>query len=110
MSVEDLDPSECMVATAEAGYDFYLYSYDDPAGMWTLADAALAIDTYVWSGLPYGTYGLMESVPPFGYSTYFIPGSAAVGGSADEGYEVTLDPSAPSITIDVYNVGLEGVS
>jgi Prealbumin-like fold domain len=110
MGVEDLNPDECEVAPAAAGYEFSLTGYFGGPGLWTLADTTFENDTYTWSGLQLGTYNLTETALPAGYTTYFIPGSAAVGGSPDAGHEITIDDSSPSITIDVYNVGLEGVS
>jgi hypothetical protein len=110
MGVADLNPEECDIAPAAAGYDIALTGYFGGPGLWTLADTTSENDIYTWDNLELGAYNLTETVKPPGYTTYFVPGSAAVGGSPDTGYEITIDETVPSITIDLYNVGLEGVS
>jgi hypothetical protein len=83
------------------GYDLLLTTPDGQT--LSLADAAGSGNSFTWSGLPLGQYGLVESPLPPGYETYFIPGSAAVGGSPESGYSVTIDESAPDIGLTVYN-------
>jgi len=69
-----------------------------------LGDAVDLGGTWVWQNLPLGDYGLHELVVPEPFNTYFIPGSAAVYGSADGGYLVTIDSNAPDIILTLYHL------
>jgi hypothetical protein len=68
----------------------------------TLLQGPDSSGVYYSGDLTLGTYTLNMSSRPEMYTTYFIPGSAAVGGSADSGYTVTLDEGAPTISLKVY--------
>ena len=68
----------------------------------TINDATPASGAWSWSRLPLDTYSLVTTVYPGKANDYFIPGSAAVGGSSATGYTVTIDPSAPDIGLTVY--------
>jgi hypothetical protein len=70
----------------------------------TLADTTGRGGAVAWTDLPLGQYGLVEDPLPSGFETYFIPGSAAVGGSPDTGYTVTIDASAPDVSVTIYNL------
>jgi hypothetical protein len=99
MDVSDLNPAACDPTT-------------DPLIGLTLSGGNLQVPTllqgpnssgvYYSGDLSLGTYTLDMSSFPQMYTTFFIPGSAAVGGSADSGYTVTLDDSAPTISLEVY--------
>jgi hypothetical protein len=99
MDVSNLNPAGCDVTT-------------DPLIGLTVSGGDLQFPTLMQgpngSGLYYSgdltlaTYTLNMSSMPDLYTTYFIPGSAAVGGSPDTGYTVTLDESAPTISLEVY--------
>lgn len=100
MSVQNLVPEQCRLSAG--GFDVILFAADGSAR--SLADAALVGTAYVWSDLPFGQYALLVSPLPPGYDSYFIPGSAAVGGAPETGYTVTIDAVAPDIALNVYNV------
>jgi hypothetical protein len=68
----------------------------------TINDANPANGVWTWSGIPTGTYSLVTTLYPGKADDYFIPGSAAVGGSSATGYTVTIDPSAPDLGLIVY--------
>ncbi len=99
MTLETLVPEYCVVS--RGGYDFVL---GGPIGEVGLAQAIDLGGAWLWQELPLGAYYLYESILPDGYMTYFIPGSAAVGGSADEGYSVAIDESAPDIGLNVFHL------
>ncbi len=99
MTVETLVGDFCDLA--QGGFDVVLTLPD--GSQLTLADATTDGLRYTWTGLPLGTYLLVESPLPPGYETYFIPGSAAVGGSPDTGYSITLDASAPALELSIFN-------
>lgn len=100
MTIENLVADACQIAQGEFGV-----TLTAPDGrQLTLADATSDGMSYRWAGLPLGTYGLVEAPLPPGYESYFIPGSAAVGGSPESGYTVTLDESAPEIGLTIYNL------
>lgn len=98
MTVENLVPENCQLA--EPGYDLALAG---PAGNLGLGDATDFDGAWLWENLPLGNYRFVEATLPEGYETYFVPGSAALGGSAAEGYSITIDQSAPDIALTVYN-------
>jgi hypothetical protein len=52
--------------------------------------------------LPLGNYGFAATAFPADANDYFVPGSAAVGGSSGTGYTVTIEPGAPNITLPLY--------
>lgn len=98
MTLKNLVGESCQLA--EPGYDLAL---SGPAGNLGLGDATDYDGAWLWQGLPLGAYQFAETALPAGYETYFVPGSAAVGGSPADGYTVTIDPSAPEIGLTVYN-------
>jgi hypothetical protein len=99
MTVETLEPDLCGPSAGD--FDFAL---SGPNGDYGLGDAVKVEGGWLWPDLPMGQYALNETSLPDAYTTYFIPGSAAVGGSADEGYTVTIDESAPDIGLNVYHL------
>lgn len=99
MTIESLVPDYCVAS--QGGYEFAL---SGPAGEMGLDQAVDLGGAWLWQGLPLGDYAINESALPEAYQTYFIPGSAAIGGSADEGYTVALDESAPDIGLNVYHL------
>jgi len=86
---------------AQGGFDVVVTAPD--GSLRTLADATTDGLRFIWTDLPLGAYHLVEDPLPPGYETYFIPGSAAVGGDPDTGYTVTLDPSAPALELSLFN-------
>jgi hypothetical protein len=68
----------------------------------TLAEAAQIDQTWYWNDLPLGQYAFAATAYPANANDYFVPGSAAVGGSSVAGYTVTLDQSAPNLILTVY--------
>jgi hypothetical protein len=99
MTVESLVGDACR--GAPGGFDIVLTTPDGETLM--VAEASGGGNSFVWSDLPLGQYGLIEDPLPEGYDSYFIPGSAAVGGSPETGYSVTIDESAPDIGLTIYN-------
>jgi hypothetical protein len=100
MTAENLVGDACRLAAG--GYGVQLTT--PGGGTLTLADAAGGAGDFTWNTLPLGAYGLIENPLPQGFATYFIPGSAAVGGSPESGYTVTIDESAPGIVVTIYNL------
>jgi hypothetical protein len=105
MSVGDLVPRECALAPPEAGYEMALIG-EPIGGALTLADASYDGLTWSWSGLPHGRYTLSAIALAPGYGTYFVAGSAAVGGSPDTGYTISIDESAPEIQVALFQLDL----
>jgi hypothetical protein len=68
----------------------------------TVADATTLEIGWIWTELPLGEYYFAPTLLPEGAESYFIPGSAAVGGSPFDGYTIAIDESAPDIGIDLY--------
>ncbi len=101
MTIENLVHDGCELSTAP--FELLLVSQRTQQE-WRLSDAADLGGTWVWKDLPLGDYGLHELVVPEPFNTYFIPGSAAVFGSADGGYLVTIDSSAPDIILALYHL------
>jgi hypothetical protein len=99
MTLENLVGEACELATS--GYELTL---SGPGGTFGIGDAFNFDGAWLWSELPLGQYQLVESVLPEGYGTYFIPGSAAVGGSPEAGYSIAIDPSAPDIGVQIFNL------
>jgi hypothetical protein len=100
MTLENLVGDDCDLAPR--GYGLLLTIPDGET--LTLENADGGGGDFVWSALPLGEYGLVEDPLPDGYETYFIPGSAAVGGSPNTGYTVAIDESAPDIAVTIYNL------
>lgn len=98
MTVENMAGEVC-----EFAGDGFEISLDGPDRARTLADAVSNDGQWRWGDLPLGTYTLRETVLPEGFIDYFVPGSAAVGGSPNSGYTITLDESAPEIAITLFN-------
>jgi hypothetical protein len=98
MSVENMVGDICQVTT-----DGLSFTLSGPAGVLTLADAGFDGGAFTWGGLPLGIYTLEQSPLPRGFTSYFVPGSAAVGGLPDGGYSVAIDETAPDIMLQVYN-------
>lgn len=99
MTLENVVGDTCPLS--DGGYDFALTTPDGDE--LTLADAASDGSTSTWGELSFGQYEIVENALPDGYVDYFIPGSAAVGGSSTDGYTVAIDGSAPDILLTVYN-------
>jgi hypothetical protein len=99
MTIESLVPDFCVPSSGD--YDFVL---EGPGGRFDLSDATDLAGAWSWHSLLIGTYQLIESVIPDAYATYFIPGSAAVGGSAEDGFTITIDDSAHDIALNVYHL------
>ena len=68
----------------------------------TINNASPANGIWTWSGLPLDAYSLVTTRYPGKANDYFIPGSAAVGGSAASGYTVTIDNTSSAIVLNVY--------
>jgi hypothetical protein len=98
MTIDNLDPSSCSLSNGR--YDL---TVSDAESALTLADAANQNGSWQWTGLPLGTYAFAESSLPEGIASYYVPGSAAVGGSPADGYTVKIDESAPDIAVQVFN-------
>ncbi len=81
------------------GFDMAL---SGPSGSFALANANRIDASWYWTELSLGQYGLSASAYPANANDYFIPGSAAIGGSSDGGYTVTLGPGAADIVAPVY--------
>jgi hypothetical protein len=97
VTVETISDESCPVIPS--GYDLALTGATISR---TLADASQVDSSWYWSDLPLGTYALTATGYPGRATDYFIPGSAAVGGSSASGYTVTLDQSSPNIVLPVY--------
>lgn len=97
VTVETINDENCPVLGS--GFDLALAN---DAGTRTLTDAGQIDATWYWSDLPLGAYSLTATAYPPNATDYFVPGSAAVGGSSASGYSVTLDPAAPDLILPVY--------
>jgi hypothetical protein len=97
VTVEKISERTCPVVGQ--GFDLSLNS---DALSRTLGDAAQIDQTWYWNDLPLGQYAFAATAYPTNANDYFVPGSAAVGGSSATGYNVTLDPSAPNLILTVY--------
>jgi hypothetical protein len=97
VTIETISDRSCPVLGD--GFDLSLANADSSH---TLADATRLDASWQWSDLPLGTYTLATTTYPANANDYFVPGSAAVGGSSATGYSVTLDQSAPNLILPVY--------
>jgi hypothetical protein len=97
VTIETISAEEC--PPVMDGYDLSLTG----AGInLSLANASLVGGQWTWSALPLGTFRIAAGPYPRNANDYFIPGSAAVGGSSAEGYTVTINPAAPDIALPLY--------
>lgn len=104
VTIETLDPAAC--TPIADGYGVALSGGALTAPL-TLADAEAGDGDpplQVFADLPFGEYVFAETTLPDGYTSYFVPGSAAVAGLDDGAYAVAIDDSAPDIVLDVYNL------
>jgi hypothetical protein len=97
VTVESISDRACP-AIAD-GFDMALTS--EQLAM-TINDATAGGGVWTWSGLPTDSYSLVTTLYPGKADDYFIPGSAAVGGSSATGYTVTIDSASPDIGLTVY--------
>jgi hypothetical protein len=97
VTLESISDANCPVLPEE--FDLALVGANTSK---SLADASRVDMSWYWADLPLGTYALSATTLPRGAIDYFIPGSAAVGGSSATGYTVTLDQSSPNILLPVY--------
>jgi hypothetical protein len=97
VTLESISDANCPVLPE--GFDLALVGGNSSK---SLADASRVDMSWYWADLPLGTYALSATALPRGATDYFIPGSAAVGGSSATGYTITLDPNSPNILLPVY--------
>lgn len=97
VTVESISDVNCPVIPS--GYDLSLTGATLNR---SLSDASQVDSSWYWSDLTLGTYALTATSYPGRATDYFIPGSAAVGGSSASGYTVTLDQGSPDIILPVY--------
>jgi hypothetical protein len=97
VTIETISPESCPPVTE--GFDVALSGGGISL---SLADATLLGGDWTWAGLPLGNYGFAATAFPADANDYFVPGSAAVGGSSGTGYTVTIEPGAPNITLPLY--------
>jgi hypothetical protein len=81
------------------GFDMQL---SGPSGTYALGNANRIDASWYWTELATGTWTLATTAYPANANDYFIAGSAAIGGSSQSGYSVTIDPSSPNIVAQVY--------
>jgi hypothetical protein len=76
---------------------------EDDGTAYTLADADSEGEAAVWSGLPADTYFLVAAdlIPPTGYRIDRVRGTAGLVG---DGYAVSVNPTQPTVLIEVYLV------
>lgn len=68
----------------------------------TIGDASGEGGTFVWGGLPYGTYTIAEAVLPAGSTTYALAAKDS-SGNPDIGYQITIGPDREKVTVRIYN-------
>ena len=101
-TVATLDPAACKPTMEGFGA-----SIDGGGTTRTLADSTSSATGYFWIGIPLTTYTLTVDPLPDGFTGYYVPGSAAVGGSAEDGYTLTVDETSPAITVPIYFLAAE---
>jgi hypothetical protein len=99
MTAETLEAAACAPASGDFDVTISGAALKTPL---TLNDATAAADSFTWSALPFGTYTIAEAVLPQGASAYTLAAKNATGGP-DTGYQVTLDPDHPNLSLRIYN-------
>lgn len=104
-TVEDLDPADCKPTTEGFGA-----AIGGGGETRTLADAIPAETGYFWIGIPLATYDLAVDPLPDGYTGYYVPESAGVVGSPEDGYTITVDETRPAVTVPIYFLAAEAAA
>lgn len=95
---ESWNPSTCVLAAQP--YDVVLFAENGDA--YPLANAAEGgAGSWVWDGLPFGSYVVQQPVIAPGSAAYYVPGAQYL---ETGGYLVTIGEDAPSLVLDIFNL------
>ena len=99
-SLATFDAARCVPAAAP--YDVSLAPEAGGAPL-QLVDANPEADgEWVWEGVAFGGYLLQQPLLAPGAATYYLPDGALLADNS--GYRVALDPSAPTLALELYNL------